>query len=462
MRTKILITLLFPVIIWAQEKTTFSLEEAIDYAKSNSYAMLNADDDIAAAKRKAWETTTMGLPQINAQVDYQNFIKQPVQLLPANFFDSREATISTVEEYFGIAAIGAPEPLEGFIPISFGTKQNMNASATLTQLLFNGSYLVGLQSARVYLEISESVKEKTDFAIKEGVTNAYTAVLMTEESIDILKKNKGILEKNLSETIEIVKNGFAEEQDAEQLQLTLSRVNNELQNMQRLRITNLKMLKYVMGIPINNAISLTQSLEDLLISNKDLKLVNESLDFENHIDYKIAQNNTRANELFIKLEQSKALPSLNAFLNYGLTANNDEFKFFNKDQEWFDSSIFGVSLNVPIFSSLERSSRVQQAKIGLKKAERSQNETAEKLKLQHQTALLNYQNAMETYQTSKESLGLAERIEKKENIKFFEGVSSSFELSTAQNQLYSQQQEYLQAIFNLISKKVALETALNK
>lgn len=450
------------MLIWAQEKSTFSLEEAIGYAKSNSYAMLNADDDIAAAKKKVWETTTMGLPQVNAQVDYQNFIKQPVQLLPANFFDSRQATIDTVEEYFGISSIGSPEPLEGFIPISFGTKQNMNASATLTQLLFNGSYLVGLQSARVYLEISESIKEKTNVAIKEGVTNAYAAVLMTDEGISILKKNKSILEKNLSETREIVKNGFAEEQDAEQLQLTLSRVNNEFLNMQRLRVTNLKMLKYVMGIPINNEISLSQSLEELLLTNNDLNLTNEALDFENHIDFKMAENNTRANELFIKLEQSKALPSLSAFLNYGLTANNEEFKFFSKDQEWYDSSIFGVSLNVPIFSSLERSSRVQQAKIGLQKAERSENEVAEKLMLEHQTALLNYQNALESYQTSKEALVLAERIEKKENIKFFEGISSSFELSTAQNQLYSQQQEYLQAIFNLISKKVALETALNK
>jgi len=441
MRSKLIILLLFPVIIWAQEKSNFSLEEAVIHAKTNSYAMLNANDDIAAAKRKVWETTTMGLPQINAVVDYQNFIKQPVQLIPAEFFGGNAGE---------------------FAEISFGTKQNMNASATLSQLLFNGSYLVGLQSAKVYLEISESIKEKTDIAIKEGVTNAYTAVLMTVEGIEILNKNKRILEKNLAETVEIVKNGFAEEQDAEQLQLTLSSINNELRNMQRLKVTNLKMLQYVMGIPIENEIGLTQSLEDLLITNNDLSLTNESLDVENHIDFKMAKNNTHANELFIKLEQSKALPSLNAFINYGTAAYGEEFEFFKSEQKWFDSSLFGITLNVPIFSSLERTSRVQQAKIGLKKAERLENETAQKLLLQHQTALLNYENALETYQTSKETLYLAERIEKKENIKFFEGVSSSFDLSTAQNQLYSKQQEYLQAIFNLISKKVALETALDK
>jgi outer membrane protein TolC len=270
------------------------------------------------------------------------------------------------------------------------------------------------------------------------------------------------LEKNLSDTKEIVKNGFAEEQDAEQLQLTLSKINNELLNMQRLKTYNLKMLKYVMGIDIDSQITLTQTLDNLLFSNNDLGLTKEVFDYNNHIDYIMAENNTQANELFVKLEKSKILPSLNAFINYGLTANNEEFKFFNSDQKWFESSIFGVQLNVPIFSSLKRSSRIQQAKIGLVKSERLLGETEQKLKLQYQTALLNYQNALNSFQTSKENMLLAERIEKKENIKFFEGVSSSFQLSTAQNQLYAQQQEYLQAIFNLISKKAALETALDK
>ena len=257
-------------------------------------------------------------------------------------------------------------------------------------------------------------------------------------------------------------NCFAEEQDTEQLQLTLFQVNNELRNMQRLKKSNLDMLKYVMGIDIEKEIVLTQTLNDIANDYSNIDLVSENFDYKNNIDYQMAENSTKANELFIKLEQSKALPSLSAFVNYGVAANNEEFRFFSKNQEWFDSSLLGVSLNVPIFSSLKRSSRVQQAKIGLQKAERDLIEVSQKLKLQHQTAFINYKNAVESYQTSKESLALSERIEKKENIKFFEGVSSSFQLSTAQNQLYTQQQSYLQAIFNLINKKAALATVLNK
>jgi len=440
MKKLLIFLVIIPASLWSQDKTDFTLKEAVDYALQNAYAIKNANDDITAAKKKVWETTTMGLPQINAKVDYQDFIKQPVSLIPAELF-------------------GGP-PGE-FAEVSFGTKQNMKASATLTQLLFDGSYIVGLQSSRVYLKISESIKTKTNTVIKEGVTNAYAGVLMIKESINILKKNKAILEKNVSDTQEIVKNGFAEEQDAEQLQLTLNQLNNQLKNMQRLLTYNLNMLKYAMGISIDNDITLSQNLDDLVTTN-DLELTSIPFKYKEHIDYIIGENNIKANELFIKLEQSKALPSLVAYINYGLSAYGEEFKFFSKSQKWFDSSIFGVGLNIPIFSSLKRNSRVQQAKIGLKKAERAQDETTEKLKLAYQTALIDYKNALETYQAAKESLALAERIEKKENIKFFEGVSGSFQLSNAQNQLYSQQQQYLQAIFDLISKKVALETILNR
>ncbi len=440
MKQILLLFLLLPAILFSQEKTNFSLQEAVSYAENNAYAVLNATDDITKAKHRVWETTTMGLPQINGSVDYKNFIVQPVQLIPAELFGG---------------------PAGQFAEMTFGTKQDVSATATLTQLIFDGSYLVGLQSAKVYQEISENIKEKTTVAIKQAVTNAYAGILMTDEGIKIIQKNKTTLEKTIHDTQEIYKNGFAEEQDVEQLQLTLSSINNELSNLKRLKVYNINMLKYIMGIPIENNIILTQNLEDLVLGNTDLNLTKTTFNFEQHIDFKIATNSTKANELLVKYEKSKYLPSLVGFINYGVTSYADTFKFFDSDQKWYDSSVFGVSLNVPIFSSFQRNAKVQQAKIDLNKAERNLNETAQKLKLQHQAALTSYQNALNNYATAKESLALAERIETKENIKFFEGVSSSFALSNAQTQLYQQQQNYLQSIFELISSKVALETALN-
>jgi len=423
----------------AQE--SYSLESAIDYAIKNTYAVKNADLAIKAAKHKKWETTTMGLPQINASVDYQNFIKQPISLIPAEIF-------------------GGP-PGE-FAEVSFGTKQKVNASATLSQLLFDGSYLVGLQSAKVYLKISELAKIKTEKSIKEVTINAYGNVLLAKESITIIENNLKLINKTIHDTNEIYKNGFAEEQDVEQLQITKAILNNQLNKSKRLLVVAKNMLKITMGIEIKNPIILSDSLENLAVSQNDLKLYNTSFNVENNIDYQISKNSVTAKELFVKLEKSKYLPQLTAFLNYGATANNNDFTFINKDQRWFNSSLFGVSLNVPVFSSFKRNSRVQQAKIALIQEKNNLTQAEEKLKLQVESAKANYQFAIDNFNTNKQSLALAKRIEKKEKIKFFEGVGSSFNLTQAQNQLYLMQQQYLNSIVQIINTKIQLENALNK
>lgn len=424
----------------AQEINSLSLQQAIDYALKNSYATINAERDIDIAKKKKWETTTIGLPQISAKIDYQNWIKQQVSLLPAEFFG------------------GNPGEFE---EISFGTKHNMNATATLNQLIFDGSYLVGLQSAKTYLKISENAKEKTELGIREAVINAYGNVLLSVESISIIEKNIKTLEKNLEETNQIFQNGFIEEENVEQLKITLSSVKSQLSKTKNLKTIAYKMLNITLGMDINTSVILTDSLENLAKENIKLALLSTNLTIENHIDYKIAKNTEKANELFVKLEQSKALPTLKSFVNFGYAGYGQEFDFMKKEQKWFDYSLLGVSLDIPIFSSLARSSRTQQAKIELEKAKTNLTETEQKLFLLLESAKTNYNFSIEEYETSKQNLSLAERIENKQQIKFFEGISTSFELLEAQRQLYTMQQNYLQAMLNVIANKATLDNALN-
>lgn len=427
------------VNICAQEE--FTLKQAVNYAVKNTYAIKNANLAIDAAKHKKWETTTMGLPQINASIDYQKFLKQPVSLIPAQIFGG---------------------PLGEFAEVSFGTKQNINASVTLSQLLFDGSYLVGLESAKVYLKISELAKVKTEQTIKEATINAYGNVLLAKESIFIIENNLKIINKTIHDTQEIYKNGFAEEQDVEQLQITKRGLNNQLNNSKRLLEIAKNLLKITLGIELDKSIKLTDTLEKLAVVDNYLTLSNVNFNVENHIDYQMSQNSVKAKELFVKLEKSKYLPQLTAFLNYGSTANNNKFNFFNQNQRWFGSSLFGVSLNVPIFSSFKRNARVQQAKIVLVQEKNKLTQAEEKLKLQVESAKANFQFAIDNYHNNKQNVTLAKRIEKKEQVKFFEGVGSSFSLAQAQNQLYSSQQQYLQSIVQIINTKASLETALNK
>ena len=441
-------TLLFILLIgfafsgYSQEDTkSFSLQEAIDFALENNRTAKNAERDIEAAKKQKWETTATGLPQINAEIGYQNWLKQQVSLIPAEFFGGNPGEFTAVE---------------------FGTKQTMNATATLSQKVFDGSYLVGLQSAKVFLEISENAKVKTDLEVRKAVINAYGNVLLAEESIKIFNRNIEVLQKNLDETTKIFENGLEEEESVEQLQITLSGVQSNLNNTTRLKKLAYQMLNITLGLDIETPTLLTDTLESLTSQNIQLSLLSANKDVESTIDYKIAANDKRSKELLLKLEKSKALPTLNAFINGGYAGNANSFDFLKKEQQWFGSSLFGLTMSIPIFSSGERSAATQRARINLEKSEEDLLETQQKLKLQISEAKSNYQFAIEDYENKKQNLGLAERIEQKNQTKFFEGISSSFELRQAQTQLYTSQQEYLQSMLNVINNKADLETVLNE
>ncbi len=436
----LLFLLFMSIAVKAQESFSFTLDEAIQYALQNNYTVRNAALDIDAAEKQKWEATSFGFPQIDGTVDYQNWLKQAVTFIPA--------------EIVG----GTPGEFEEVV---FGAKQNMNATVTLNQILFDGSYLVGLQSAKTFLKISNLAKEKTDQSIREAVINAYGTVLISKETILILEKNKEVLEKNLFETRALMENGFAEEQDFEQQQITLSNINNELNKATRLEFISRQMFNLTLGIPIDQPVLLTETLENLALRSTDLNIVQTQFDVENHIDFKIADNKVESDALLVKYEKTKGMPTLNAFINYSQFANNNNFIFFENAGNWFNSSLFGVSLKVPIFSSLQRSARTQQAKINLTQSEILRNETSEQLKLQVSTAKNKYQFALDQFQTSSENLVLAERIAEKEQIKFFEGLSSSINLTNVQNQLYRTQQDYIQSIMEIIQTKVELENALN-
>jgi len=454
--------IIFNSNVFSQEvPSQLSLQEAIDFALENNRTAINAARDIEAAEEQKWETTATGLPQINASIGYQNFLKQQVQIVPNAAFDNRQATISTVEEFFDIQANGSPEPATGFSEIIFGTKQNVNATATLSQLIFDGSYIVALQSAKVFLEISQNAKTKTDLQIRQSVINAYGNVLLTEESIEILEKNIDVLEENLFETTKIYENGLEEEESVEQLQITLSGVKSNLNNTERLKDIAYQMLNIALGIDIYKDLTLTDNLETLTEKNRSLRLLEADNNPESTIDYQIAENDTETKALMLKLEQSKALPTIGGYLNGGYLGFSDEFTFLDNDQRWAGFSSFGFTMDIPIFSSGMRSASTQRARINLEKAKTELSEIEQRIKLQIEEAKSNYRFALEDYENKKNNLALAERIEQKNQTKYFEGIAGSFELRQAQTQLYTAQQELLQAMLDVINSKAELETILN-
>ncbi len=423
-----------------QKNYTFSLEEAVTFALDSNYTSINAQRDIAKAIKQKWETTAQGLPQIDGSISYNNNLKQPVTLLPAEITGGEPGT---------------------FVPVTFGTKQNANAVATLNQLIFDGSYLVGLKAAKAFLRYSENANEKTRLEVRKGVINAYGSVLLAQELVAIFEKNKTNLEQNLNETRKIYENGLGEEESVEQLEITLLDIETQLNNARRSQAIAKQMFNLALGIDVEAPVALTDGLNQLADQNISLSLLDSSIKIEDNVDYKIAFNLTEQRYFENRLEKSKFLPRLSAFVNYGTSANSDDFSFFSGDQKWYQSSVFGVSLNVPIFSSGMRSSAAQRTKIALDQAKTDLDQTKQQIKLDLTTAQSNYQFAIDNYENSKKNLALAERIEKKNQIKFTEGLSTSFDLRQAQTQLYTAQQQYFQSMLQVINEKANLETVLN-
>lgn len=424
----------------ASSQYSFTLEEAIDFALKNSYQSINARREVAKALQQKWETTATGLPQINAEAGYQNQLKQPVTPLPAEIVGGEPGT---------------------FVPVVFTAQHNVSATATLTQLLFDGSYLVGLEAAKTFLQYTDDVEEKTRLQVRQSVINAYGSVLVAQESAGILERNQKTLEKNFEETKKIFDNGLAEEESVEQLQITLLQITNQLNNAERLADIAKEMFNLTIGVDVDANTLLTEDLDALAIKYSDQSVLDNTFTIENNIDYRLGYLLTEQRRLELKLEKSKALPSLGAFINYGTNTFGNEFTVFDHDQQWFQSSALGINLNVPIFSSFKRRARTQQAKIAFEQANTQFVETQQQIQLQYNSALSDYRLALENYETLKKNLALAERIENKNQIKYTEGLATSFELRQAQLQLYTAQQETLQAMLNIINSKAELETLLN-
>ena len=437
-----LFLILLKGVTQAQElPESLSLEEAIAYGLTHNRSIINADREIKKAKKEKWKTIATGLPQISSEVNYQNFLEMPVSLVPAEFFGGNPGE---------------------FRELTFGTEQNMIGTLKMEQLIFDGSYLVGLQATKVYLAISENLFEKTNLDVKKMVTNLYSNVLLAKYNIRFLEKNKASLENNFQEIHQLFRNGFEEEESVEQIQLSLAQTNNQLKYAKNILKIQQEMLKFIIGYPIETPLKLSDELDDIFNEELYFESLPNTDNIDNNIDIRIADNNVKSEALKLKLEQSKALPKVNAFINQTYTGNSNEFTFTDIDQKWYGSSLLGLNVKIPIFSSLGRSANTQKAKISLDQAKTLLEETQSKIRIDANAALNEYQLAIDNYYIEKENLRLAERIEQKNQTKFFEGIIQSFELRIAQLQLYSAQSNYVNAIQKVITNKIELETLLNR
>ena len=447
-------------LVYSQiEKLDFSLEDAINYAQLNNASLKSADLQIKAAEAIKWETISTGLPKINASINYSNWIKQQVSLIPAAAFDNTQSIIDVVNNYFDVDQTNNNiNQAEGLIPLRFGTKQSLDGNISLTQLVFDGTYFVGLKSVQIYVDIEEGIRNKTSVELKKSTIESYGNVLLAKESVNIINKNIKIVENTLNEVIKIYENGLTEEENVEQLQITLSGLQSNLKNSLLQEKLASQLLNLILGLEISQEINLTDNFESLIDKNINLSLISENSNIKKSADYIIKNNEKTSKELLIFYEKTKLLPTINAFINAGYSGYSDSFNFTDKNQKWYGSTIFGLKMDIPILSSGEQLSKITRAKIELEKSTLQLSELEKKLSIEINLAKGNYQFAIEDYLNKKRNLELAERIERKNQVKFSEGIASSFDLREAQTQLYKSQQSYLMSMLSIINSKAKLQS----
>lgn len=417
-----------------------SLQEAHEMAMDSSYAMRDAQYNIDKKIKEVKEILAFGLPQVNAAADYQNFLEIPTSIIP--------------DEVFG----GTPGE---FTPVQFGVKHNFTVGITASQLLFDGTYLVGLKASKIVVDLTEYQSEKTAQQVRLNVSEAYYTVLLAEANLKILEESAESLQKTLDDTQAMFDAGMTEEQDVDQIQLNLNQYKINIDNTKRYREVSKQILNFVIGIPLSQEVVLTDEIESLVKLNNNESYLTREPNLTSHPDYLVARTNVELQQLSIENEKAAYYPSLNANITFQEQAQRQEFNFFVSDKVWFPTSVVGVNLKIPIFSSFQRKARVQQAEIGRLQSLLQMQQTEENLRLEVIRRRSDFDNSLKVWANQKESLELARRISNKTQIKYTEGVSSSFELNVAEQQLLSEQEKFIRAAFDVLTAKQELDKALN-
>ena len=271
----LLIALFFVFTTNAQE---LDLNSAIQLAKKNNRSMQNANSDIKIAKQKRLETIATGLPQISLSAAYNNAFEQPVSLVPGQYFG-------------GVAG--------EYSAVTFGTSQSVSAGLILNQMIFDGTYLVGLQASEIYLRISQQAYVKTEQAVEQATVEAYVNTLLAKAQLVFINQNLTLAENNLNETQQVFENGFIEEENVQQLQLTVAALESSLNYAKQMHTLAKNVLRYVVGMDLDEPIKLSNSLEGLVLEMQNT--ADSPLSLTENIDYQMAQNDVRSKELLLKL-----------------------------------------------------------------------------------------------------------------------------------------------------------------
>lgn len=415
-------------------KFELSLQEAQDYAVQNNLSVESARYDVELARLGLSEAISAGLLNVDGSISLSDNLKLMTTLLPGEF-------------------LGMPGEM---IPVKFGTRLSSSYGIQGSILLFNGPYIVGIQTASLANKLSELGVEKTEQDIREAVSMSYYLILVSEESMRVLDSNIEALNETLRSTRAMYNAGMAEETDVDQMVSNVSMMLNSKSSMERALEVNYNMLRFQLGVDATAIISLSESLTSILAGIDVDAAINSDFDLKSNVDYRLLEGNEQLSELALKMQKSTVLPTLSTFYSGSRSGMGDKFN----DMQWFPSSVLGFQLSVPIFASGDRTFKIKKAKINLLKARTGKELMTEQLLLQEKQLRYNLVNAREQYRLQEKNIEVSKRIYDSVVNKYRQGMASSLEVTQANANYLQAENNYLSALISLLQSKTSLDKLL--
>jgi len=421
------VLLFFGIRANAQQPIKLSLDSAVNYAISHNRTLINSKFTVDKSAQKIKETISQGLPQVNASLDYSNFLgaTASLQLNPS-----------------------APPAVIEFNPTS-------NFKASASQLIFNGSYFVGVQLSKLGKSIAEQSYQKDEQNVKEQVIQAYYMVLASERILTILNGNKTNVQLIQEKTQNLANAGVIEQTDAKKLSILVTSVENAIKSTQRQVEFGYNLLRLQLGIESEQAIQLSTRLDDIALLYIRPPIAAEAFNIQDNQDFKLVSMQGEIALKSIQLKKASYLPTLAAFYSYTEKLKKPVFDLSPKN-------VIGLTLNVPIFSGGQRSSQVKQAKIDYEISENTKDLLTQQLTVQESQLRFNYNNLLEQYQNQKANVEMAKEVLENMKRKYQQGIISSLELTSSNTDYLNAESNYTSITLQLLNAEASLRKINSK
>ena len=438
----------------------FTIADCLNYAYNHQRDVVNANLDVTSAGYHVKEIIGQGYPQFSGSASFQDYLKTPVILFP----DFITPLVYGVLAKEGVKN-GSGNPIlvptsAGLTPVNFTQKYNSNLGVTATQILFDPSYLVGLQGRRTYKQLYERSYTRTKIEANVNVTKAYYQVLVSVQQLKLLQANIDEIKQQLDETTARNKQGFVEKIDVDRLTVQYNSLVTNRENTIRLLALNYQLLKFQMGMPIEKNLTLKDKLEGIQLDASTVDATNDTTIYRDRIEYGLLETQNKLDQYDVKLKKGQFLPKLTANASYAPAYQSNNFSsLYSAD---YPSAYIGINLTVPIFTGWQHVNQLRQSQIAVLKSENDLYDMKNTINLQVSEARVSYINGLQTLNDQKKNMALAEEVLRVARIKYEQGVGSSIEVTQAQTDVTQADNAYIQGLYDALVSKVDLDKAYGR